>query len=164
MPKGVHNGVTVLEPERSLIIERLAAGETCDAIARKLKRHAHTIRAVKETEWQRVEARKPILAAQSERLASVAAEQLLEAVSNRQIKPAQLIPVYGVAVDKSLALRGDPGLVISHQHAHIHAHISESSYSDLLNSLPSKSHAIDAIPIDAQTVSTHPAATQKEQG
>ena len=49
-----------------------------------------------------------------------------------------LVPVYGVSVDKALALRGDPQLRIAFDqpHQHIHAHINESTCQNILARLP----------------------------
>ena len=49
-----------------------------------------------------------------------------------------LVPVYGVSVDKALALRGDAALRISfgQPHQHIHAHITPQTYDEIFNKLP----------------------------
>jgi hypothetical protein len=50
-----------------------------------------------------------------------------------------LVPVYGVSVDKALALRSDGQLRIAfdHSHSHIHAHIRDDvPLADILAKLP----------------------------
>lgn len=63
-----------------------------------------------------MEARKQRLAAQAERNALLAGEQIAEALAQRKYAPSALVPVYGVSLDKALALRGDVGLTIRYQH------------------------------------------------
>jgi hypothetical protein len=101
------------------------------------------VRAVAEEEWKRVDARKARIAAQSERNATRAAELIAEKLEHDDVPLNVLVPVYGVSVDKALALRGDPNLrvALDHAHQHIHAHISECSYQDLLARLPRRNHA-----------------------
>ena len=118
----------------------LAAGDSQAAIARALRVSRNTVNAVAEQEWSKVEQRKARIAAQSERNATRAAELIAEKLEHQDVPLTVLVPVYGVSVDKSLALRGDPALQISvtHAHQHIHAHISECSYQDLLAKLPKR--------------------------
>jgi hypothetical protein len=46
----------------------------------------------------------------------------LSPVKIQALKANPLVPVYGVSVDKLLALRGDPALTIQHNHTHSHQH------------------------------------------
>jgi hypothetical protein len=128
---------------RERIVNALADGDSHRAIARSLRVSPNTVRAVAEEEWKRVDARKARIAAQSERNATRAAELIAEKLEGEDVPLNVLIPVFGVSVDKALALRGDPNLRIAldHAHQHIHAHITESSYQDLLAALPHRNHA-----------------------
>ena len=85
-------------------------------------------------------ARKARIAAQSERNATRAAELIAEKLERGDVPLNVLVPVYGVSVDKALALRGDAQLRIAFDqpHQHIHAHISPMSYKQILDSLPSR--------------------------
>ena len=109
-------------------------------IARSLRVSPNTVRAVSEEEWKRVDARKARIAAQAERVATKAFDLLNQKLDSDGDKIAvnQLVPIAGVSVDKLLALRGDPNLRIAfdQSHQHIHAHISEASYQELLSKLP----------------------------
>ena len=77
---------------------------------------------IAEQEWQRVEARKAILAAQAERNALMAGEQIAEALQQRKVPIGSLVPVYGVSLDKALLLRGEPSAIVAHTHTHTHQH------------------------------------------
>ena len=63
-------------------------------------------------------ARKGRIAAQAEQIATKAADRLLDEVASGKIKGSALVPVFGVAVDKALALRGDASLTLRHEHTH----------------------------------------------
>jgi len=60
-----------------------------------------------------VEQRKARIAAQSERNATRAAELIAEKLERGDVPLNVLVPVYGVSVDKALALRGDAQLRIA---------------------------------------------------
>jgi hypothetical protein len=87
-----------------------------------------------------VEQRKARIAAQSERNATRAAELISEKLEHKDVPLNVLVPVFGVSVDKSLALRGDAQLRIAFDqpHQHIHAHITEQSFEELLAHLRSR--------------------------
>jgi hypothetical protein len=128
---------------RERIVNALADGDSRRAIARALRVSPNTVTAVAEEEWRRVDARKARIAAQSERNATRAAELIAEKLESENVPLNVLVPVFGVSVDKALALRGDASLTINlaHQHQHIHAHITETSYQDLLAKLSRRNHA-----------------------
>jgi hypothetical protein len=84
------------------------------------------VTAIAEQEWQQVESRKARIAAQAERIATLAADRLHKKLeSDDDISPSALVPIFGVAVDKMLSLRGDAALTIQHQHQHQHSHQHE---------------------------------------
>jgi len=115
--------------------------------ARKICRACHvtreTVRAVGRREAESISARKQELAVIAARVAQASIEQIEDDVAAGKIKGVQLVPVFGVCVDKLQALSGDPALRIAldHSHQHIHAHITECSYQDLLAKLRSRKHA-----------------------
>jgi hypothetical protein len=145
---------------RERIVNALAAGDSRRAIARSLRVSPNTVRAVAEEEWKRVDARKARIAAQSERNATRAAELIAEKLERSDVPLNVLVPVYGVSVDKALALRSDPQLRIAFNqtHQHIHAHISEASYQELLSKLPRRTTTtipeLEAHKIQAEDTST----------
>jgi len=119
MPKR-HNAKLCPFPIRQRIVTALANGDSKRAIARVLRVSNNTVTAIAEQEWQRVEARKALLADQAERNALLAGEQIAEALRQGKVPINSLVPVYGVSLDKALALRGEPSLTIQHQHTHSH--------------------------------------------
>ena len=112
--------------------------------ARKICRTCHvtreTARAVERREAESINARKQELAASAARVAQASIEQIEDDLAAGKIKGTLLVPVFGVCVDKLQALSGDPALRIAldHAHQHIHAHIQESTYQELLAHLPSR--------------------------
>jgi hypothetical protein len=135
-----HNAKFCSLVKRERIVNALAAGDSQRAIARHLRVSPNTVRAVAEEEWRQVDARKARIAAQSERNATRAAELIAEKLESKDVPLNVLVPVYGVSVDKALALRGDAQLRIAfdHSHQHIDAHINEHSYTNLLARLPKR--------------------------
>ena len=103
---------------RQRIINALANGDSIRAIARALHVSNNTVVAIRDHEWQQVAARKETLAAQAETIANRAADALLNELEAGKVKGASLVPVFGVAVDKALALRGDSLLTVRHEHFH----------------------------------------------
>jgi hypothetical protein len=132
MPAGVHTGKSVTEPLRSQIIIALASGESLAAIAKRSRLGYTTVLAVRNAEWRRVEERKPILAAMAERNALLAADQIGDALAKRKYPIGSLPVVYGVSVDKALALRADPASSVQQ---HLHLHLQANNVTDQFNSL-----------------------------
>jgi len=125
------------------IVSAPANGDSHRAIARSLRVSPNTVTAVAEQEWTRVDARKDRIAAQSEKNATRAAELIAQKLEGEDVPLNVLVPVYGVSVDKSLALRGDVQLRVAfdQRHQHIHAHITERSMEEILAALPRRNHA-----------------------
>jgi hypothetical protein len=116
-----HNAKLCSFAIRERIVNALANGDSKRAIARALRVSNNTVTAIAEQEWQRVEARKALLAARYERIADLATEkQINQLESNEKIPLNVLQSVGGIAVDKFLALRGEPSLTIHHEHTHTH--------------------------------------------
>ena len=116
---------------RERIVNALANGDSQAAIARALQVSRNTVNAVAEQEWSKVEQRKARIAAQSERNATRAAELIAEKLEHQDVPLNVLVPVYGVSVDKALALRGDSPLQPLQFHQHLHAHLPELNESTL---------------------------------
>ena len=123
--------------KRQAIITALANGESLRSIARRLSTSKNTIAVIARENWTQVDARKQRIVGQAELNATLAAERMTDELESQKHIPLNvLIPVFGVSVDKALALRGNPTIQVDHQHQHIHAHISECSYEELLAKLP----------------------------
>ncbi len=108
MPNGVHTGTQISAQKRQAIVLALAAGESKHAITNRLHTSDNIVNIVLEEQWKEVSERKSILLAQAERNAMMAGEQIAEAIVARKVPINLLIPVYGVSLDKSIALRNDP--------------------------------------------------------
>lgn len=145
MPSGVTNGKLLSPIKRAKVIELLCAGESINQVSKATGVHWLTVRAVQWANAAKVEERKQILAERSEHAAADALDLLHAKLikSGPSIPPSALVPIFGVLVDKALALRADPTIQVSHSHQHIHAHISPASYSDLLSRLPSRATTSD---------------------
>jgi hypothetical protein len=96
-----------------------------------------TVRAIAEQEWVQVSARKDRIAAQAERAATKAFDLLNQKLDSNgdKITVNQLVPIAGVSVDKLAILRGDV-IHVEHAHQHIHAHITDTTYAELMAHLP----------------------------
>ena len=138
-----HNGKFIDGRKRQAIITALANGESLRSIARRLNVSVNTVMAISEQNWQQVETRKERIAAQSERNATRAAELIAEKLESENVPLNVLVPVFGVSVDKALALRANPTIQVEHQHQHIHAHITECSYQKLLANLPRRDSQVE---------------------
>ena len=135
-----------LSPQREAkMLELLCAGKSCGQVADFLGANWLTVRAVQWKHSSSIEQHKRLLAERSEDAASDALDLLHSKLiaSGNKLTPSQLVPVYGVLVDKSLALRADPTIQVQHQHQHIHAHINECSFQELLDNLPSNPQLAD---------------------
>ena len=150
-----HNGSSLEPVERQRIIRLLGNGESCRSIARQLHHSHSVVEAVAKQEWAQVSARKERIAAQAERAATKAFDLLNQKLDSDgdKITVNQLVPIAGVSVDKLLALRGDPNLRIAFDqpHQHIHAHITEMSWEEILAHLPRR----DPPQLPPQGIRTH---------
>ena len=141
--RGNYSGSKIAPKRKAQIIALLGTGETVTDIARRTRACRNVIMAIRNANYNEIQQRKELLAAKAERAAFDAVEQIQDHLDKGKLSPQQLVPVFGVLVDKSLALRGDAQLRIAFDqpHQHIHAHISEHSYHDLLARLPRRNDA-----------------------
>jgi hypothetical protein len=114
-----HNAKFCSFSNRQRIVNALAAGDPKYLIARTLHISEHTVYAVAEQEWQKVEERKARIAAQAERAATKAFDLLNQKLDSDgdKLTANQLVPIAGVSVDKLLLLRGDANIIqrVEHQ-------------------------------------------------
>jgi hypothetical protein len=128
-----------LSPAKSAqILGLLCSGLGVNQVAKRTNTQWLTVRAVQWANIDKVEERKRILAERSEHAAADALDILHDKLKRdgHKLRTAELVPAYGVLIDKSIALRADPTIHIEHSHQHIHAHISDASYQQLLSKLP----------------------------
>jgi hypothetical protein len=136
MPAGIHNGALTQGATRARIVEAISQGENISSICLRERMSPQTVRAIREAEWCKVEQRKSILAAQSERIATQAADRISqELASNRKIPVSQLVPIYGVAVDKVNLLRATDSPVSQHLHLHLQSSNISAQFNELLGSI-----------------------------
>jgi hypothetical protein len=101
------------------IIELVAQGTSLNRIARQCAVSRHTIRAVREHEAVTVSQRKQEILRAAARVASASIERIEDELAAGKIKGTQLVPVFGVSVDKMAALANDPMQVqVTHTHTH----------------------------------------------
>jgi transposase len=123
-----HNGKLCPLAIRQRIVNALANGDSIRSIARSFHVSNHTVAAVRDQEWQQVAARKERIAAQCEKNAEKAFDQLHDRLCEKKRLPVrELIPIAGVCVDKIALLRGGERVADLHQHLHEHLHISEEA-------------------------------------
>src|SRR5262249_11360009 len=84
---------------RERIVNALANGDSQRAIARNLRVSPNTVSVVAEQEWTRVEARKRRIAAQAERAATRAFDELNQRLdAPKGISTQLLVPITGMSV------------------------------------------------------------------
>jgi hypothetical protein len=127
-PKPKHNGKYCSTENRQRIINALAAGEPIKSIAHTLHVSEHTVYAVAEQDWQQLANRKARIAAQFERIATKSCDLLAQKLDQdgHKLTANQLVPIAGVAVDKLLALRGEPNVIAHIEHGFTHLNIFEA--------------------------------------
>ena len=107
MAKGNNTGETVRRTRPQTyreIVRLLGAGVAVRKIARLLKVSPDTINAISAHAARDISAVKQDIRAISARIAFGAAEQIEDELAAGAIKGTQLVPVYGVAVDKVVSL------------------------------------------------------------
>jgi len=103
------------------IIELVAQGVSFNRIARQCAVSRHTIRAVREHEAVPIAQRKQEILGTAVRVASASIHRIEDELAAGKIKGTQLVPVFGVSVDKLVALSNDPMQVhVSHQVSQTH--------------------------------------------
>jgi hypothetical protein len=141
--RGNYTGSKIAPKRKAQIIALLGAGETVTEIARRTRACRNVIIAIRNANYNEIQQRKDLLAAKAERAAFDAVEQIQDRLDEGKLSPQQLVPVFGVLVDKALALRGDAQfrIALDHAHQHIHAHITEQTMDEILAHLPRRNHA-----------------------
>lgn len=136
---------------RERIVNALANGDSKRAIARALRVSNNTVTAVAEQEWQQVESRKARIAAQAEQAATRAVDRINNKLnSSDDIPLSTLVPVFGVAVDKLVLLRGEPSLTIHHQHTNSYHHELLQRFNSAIEKLV-KGEVVEVPALPAET-------------
>src|SRR5437660_494912 len=117
-PKGRSTGERIPGAKYRAIVDLAAQGRQIDRIAREAGVTWRTAKAVVERESRQIAERKQEPLEQSLRIARRAANEI-EAKIGPRARLSELVPVYGVAVDKIAALSSDM-LNQNQQHLHLH--------------------------------------------
>jgi hypothetical protein len=120
---------------RQRIVNALANGDSVRAIVPALHVSNNTVVAIRDQDWQQVAARKTRLAAQWERVATKAVDQLNDHLDPSALPPNALVPIAGVATDKLVALSADPFVNQTHQNLHLQSVDIATQYSEFLRRL-----------------------------
>jgi hypothetical protein len=151
--RGNYTGSKIAPKRKAQIIALLGAGETVTEIARRTRACRNVIIAIRNANYNEIQHRKELLALKFERIALAATDQLQDSLDGEKpLSPQQLVPIAGVAVDKALALRGDPQLRIAFDqpHHHIHAHINPTTWAEILANAPRANHPQPITPTPPQ--------------
>ncbi len=117
-PKGKYTGERISGAKYRAVVDLAAQGRQIDRIAREAKVTWRTAKAVVERESRQIAERKQELLDQSLRIARRAANKIEEKLDGAPLN--QLIPAFGVAIDKVASLSADPLTQANQQHVHLH--------------------------------------------
>ena len=116
-PKGQYTGERIPGSKYRAIVDLAAQGRQIDRIAREAGVTWRTAKAVVKRESRQIAERKQELLEQSLRIARRAANRIEDNIDKLPV--GQLIPAYGVAVDKIAVLSSD-SLAQTQQNLHVH--------------------------------------------
>jgi len=142
MPQGKHTGNGLPPRKREMVLALLRSGHGIREICRKTHVAHDTIMGLRDIEIEQIRTGKEILAARCDRIAMRGTDHLIAQLDHPNaattLSPQQLVPIIGVAIEKSIMLRADPTIHVLHQHTHkhLHAHITETSVDNILAHLP----------------------------
>jgi hypothetical protein len=150
-PKGKYTGERISGAKYRAIVDLAAQGRQIDRIAREAKVTWRTAKAVVERESRQIAERKQELLEQSLRIARRAANRIEDNIEKLPV--GQLIPAFGVAVDK-IAVLTDPLTQTSQQHLHLYLQPRDvtGEFNSLLHKLQEKARALR----DAEALSQAP--------
>ena len=154
--KGQYTGERIPGAKYRAIVDLAAQGRKIDRIAREAKVTWRTAKAVVERETRQIAQRKQELLDQSLRIARRAANKIEEKLDGAPLN--QLIPAFGVAIDKVAALSADPLTQANQQHLHLHLQAVDliGSFNNYLNALESTPTATKALPSGQDSEATQP--------
>jgi hypothetical protein len=107
---------------RQRIVHALAKGDSIRSIARAFHVSNNTVAAIRDQEWQQVEAGQQRIAAQCRQIATKALDRMNDRLDQpKPISMRELVPIAGVAIDKIVLL--DRGAKLPDLQAHLHQHL-----------------------------------------
>jgi hypothetical protein len=147
-PQGKYTGERISGAKYRAIVDLAAQGRKIDRIAREAGVTWRTAKAVVERESRQIAVRKQELLEQSIRIARRAANRIEDNIEKLPV--GQLIPAYGVAVDKIAALSSD-NLPQQNLHLHLESVDVAGTFNSLLHELEAKAKALSQTPHHALT-------------
>jgi hypothetical protein len=140
--KGKATGERIPGYKYQLIVEAAGREEPVARIARQVGVDRATATAIIQRESRTIQQRKQELLDQSLRIARRAAN-IIESKIDDKARLAELVPVYGCAVDKIAALSPPPDLAISqHLHYYLEPNDVTSKFNNFLHALQEKVRAL----------------------
>jgi hypothetical protein len=155
-PKGKYTGERISGAKYRAIVDLAAQGRQIDRIAREAGVTWRTAKAVVERESRQIAERKQELLEQSLRIARRAANRIEDNIDKLPV--GQLIPAFGVAVDKIAALSSD-NLPQQNLHLHLQSVDIAGTFNSFLHSLHEKARALR----DAEALSQAPPPALTDQ-
>jgi hypothetical protein len=147
-PKGKYTGERISGGKYRTIVDLAAQGRKIDRIAREAHVTWRTAKAVVERESRQIAVRKQELLEQSLRIARRAANRIEDNIEKLPV--GQLIPAYGVAMDKIAVLSSDQ-LPQQNLHLHLQSQDIAGTFNSLLHSLQERARALRQSPRPALT-------------
>lgn len=105
--QGNYTGEFISPKCRAMIIALLGAGETVTEVSRRTGACKRTIYAIRDREHEQIFQRKAHLADLCDRIAFKGFDQIRRHLDSGLLSTQQLISIFDVCIDKSLALRGE---------------------------------------------------------
>jgi len=144
------------------IIELSVRGRCVRTIARELNVPERVVRYVQQEESRPIAERKAKAVRDAMDVAEMAVVRIKEELAEGTIHGRDLVPAYGVAIDKVQMLSGDPALVIRHEHAHVvEHHLKPLSYREYLAQIEDKPASDLPVTVEGRTVDGNPGDTQR---
>ena len=161
-PKGKYTGERISGAKYRAVVDLAAQGRQIDRIAREAGVTWRTAKAVVERESRQIAVRKQELLEQSLRIARRAANRIEDNIDKLPV--GQLIPAFGVSVDKIAVLSPD-SLTQTNQHLHLYLQPRDvaGEFNSLLHSLQAKASALPPSPpalTDQRTDTEQPESTR----
>jgi hypothetical protein len=141
-------GKNISAKKRAQIVAAFGRGANVTDAAAHAKCSRNLARVVRDQHFTEITQQKELLAHQCHREASEALDQISSHLRKKNLSANQLVPIFGVLVDKSLALRGDQPYTPQHfevAHHHLHEFVEKNirhvDAKVVLDSLPSGADA-----------------------
>jgi hypothetical protein len=148
------------------VMRLLSEGKSARKICRACHVTRETVRAVERREAESISALKQRLAASAARVAQASIEQIEDDVAAGKVRGGQLVPVFGVCVDKLQALPGETGGVPVNIAVQVNAQLLHQRYQQLVAAVEREVRNLEskAARPSGETFSDSPAAMDLQSG